>query len=295
MNALINKMERKFGKFAIIGLSRYIVLAYVVGYVLSFLNLQSYISLDPYLILHGQVWRIITWVLIPPAESNIFFIALMLYLYYSLGNTLEHTWGSFRFNLYIFAGVIFTFLGAFLMFGYYILKASIMDIPLAASDMRIIGYSISNAFSTYYINVSLLLAFAAEYPNQQLLFMFIIPLKCKWIGYFTAASIIFQFIMESVAGKIAIVISLLHFLIYFFSTRDYKKMSPKEYKRRADFRRAASSASGYASAGGTITKHKCAVCGRTEKDDPNLEFRFCSKCNGNYEYCQDHLFTHTHQ
>ena len=41
-------------------------------------------------------------------------------------------------------------------------------------------------------------------------------------------------------------------------------------------------------------RHKCAVCGRTELDDPNLTFRYCSKCSGNKEYCQDHLFTHKH-
>ena len=41
-------------------------------------------------------------------------------------------------------------------------------------------------------------------------------------------------------------------------------------------------------------RHKCAVCGRTELDAPDLEFRYCSKCAGDHEYCSEHLYTHTH-
>ncbi len=44
----------------------------------------------------------------------------------------------------------------------------------------------------------------------------------------------------------------------------------------------------------SISIHKCAVCGCTEKTNPEREFRFCSKCNGNYEYCSEHLYTHKH-
>ena len=92
---------------------------------------------------------------------------------------------------------------------------------------------------------------------------------------------------------VLIVASLLNFVIYFLGTRDIHRYNPKEVHRRNEFRRAMEPKS-RAGQNGAITKHKCAICGRTELDDPNLEFRFCSKCNGNYEYCQDHLFTHTH-
>ena len=79
----------------------------------------------------------------------------------------------------------------------------------------------------------------------------------------------------------------LNFLIFFFSTRNYRSVSPKEVHRKRTYHRQVQQPKG-------VTRHKCAICGRTELDDPNLEFRFCSKCNGNYEYCQDHLFTHEH-
>ena len=92
---------------------------------------------------------------------------------------------------------------------------------------------------------------------------------------------------------VPIVASLLNFVIYFLSTRDLYRYNPKEIRRKQQFKKAvAGSRAG--SGQGRVTKHKCAICGRTELDDPNLEFRFCSRCNGNYEYCQDHLFTHEH-
>ena len=88
---------------------------------------------------------------------------------------------------------------------------------------------------------------------------------------------------------VPIVASLLNFVLFFLSTRDIGRYRPKEVRRRQNFKKAVNP-----SKVTTITKHKCAVCGRTERDGENLEFRFCSKCNGNYEYCQDHLYTHEH-
>ena len=84
--------------------------------------------------------------------------------------------------------------------------------------------------------------------------------------------------------------SLLNFIIFFLSTRNLNRYTPHEIHRRHQFK----SQMKEPRPGSGITKHKCAVCGRTELDDPTLEFRFCSKCEGNYEYCQDHLFTHQH-
>ena len=88
-------------------------------------------------------------------------------------------------------------------------------------------------------------------------------------------------------------ISLVILFCFFFSNRNMHRYNPKEVHRRREFKKAMAQSRVNPATGG-ITKHKCAICGRTEKDDPNLEFRFCSKCNGNYEYCQDHLFTHQH-
>lgn len=96
------------------------------------------------------------------------------------------------------------------------------------------------------------------------------------------------------ANALAAFISILNFIIFFLSSRNMKPYTPGQMKRKNDFKRKMRHAERPVNSYANGAKHRCAVCGRTELDDPNLEFRYCSKCNGNYEYCQDHLFTHTH-
>lgn len=288
MVKFLNKLERKVGRYAITNLSLYIIIAYVIGYVLALTGSVEFISLNPYYITKGQVWRIITWILVPPGNFDIFTI-IMLYFYYQIGKTLELTWGAFRYNVYIFSGIIFTVIGAVIL--YVISTANGLDGVSA-------GALVSRGFSTYYINLSIFLAFAATYPNISVLLFFVIPVKMKYMAYVYAVILAYQFIISGAAGRIAIIMSLLNFIVFFLGTRNYRSVSPKEMYRKRAFRNATRSAyetSSQTRAGTvTITKHKCAICGRTEKDGDDLEFRFCSKCNGNYEYCNEHLFTHKH-
>lgn len=278
----LNKLERKIGKYAISNLIIYLIGAYCIGFAISVVNadLLGYLTLSPYHILRGQVWRLVTWIFMP-TDSNPLFLLIMAIFYYQLGTTLERTWGTFRFNAYIFGGIIFTVIGAFLYYG--ILYAINGGVTL---EMLYMGYY----FSTNYINMSIFLAFATMYPDMQVLLYFIIPIKMKWMAYVYAVLTIYQLLMTEWAGRVSIVMSLMNFLIFFLSTRDFRRISPKEIHRRQAFRAQMRKPR----PGSGITKHKCAICGRTELDDPNLEFRFCSKCDGNYEYCQDHLFTHEH-
>lgn len=272
----LNKMERKLGRYAIHNLSAYIIALYVAGYLLYFFapdNIFYYMTLEPYFILRGQVWRLVTWILIPPESPGIFTI-IMLFFYYSLGSNLEQTWGAFRYNVYIFMGMISTILGAFLL--YFILGGG--------------GVFGSSLFSTYYINMSIFLAFALSYPNMQVMLYFFIPIKMKWMGYLYGFFVVYSFIKSGWVGRVAIVASLLNFIVFFLITRDYRRISPREIHRKQEFKRQVNAA-------GPDKKspiHRCAVCGRTELDGEDLEFRYCSKCDGNYEYCQDHLFTHEH-
>ncbi|MCR4655643.1 MAG: hypothetical protein K5770_05370 [Lachnospiraceae bacterium] len=286
MEKFLNKLERKVGKYAISNLSLYIIIAYVIGYILTLTGSVEFISLNPYKILHGQIWRIVTWIIVPPSALNIFTI-IMLFFYYSLGTSLERTWGTFRYNIYIFSGILFTVIGAFLLYTVYVL----MDYP-----GEVVGMFISNAFSTYYINLSIFLAFAAIFPNMQVLLYFIIPVKIKWLAYLDVAVLLISFFTGNMGIKVSILASLLNFILFFFGTVDMKRFSPKEVHRRTEFKKQTENTGRvYKTVDGKITKHKCAICGRTELDGDNLEFRFCSKCNGNYEYCQDHLFTHNHR
>ena len=284
----MSKFEKKFGRYAIPNLTLILILSYVAGYVIELLgsaagvNLLGYLTLDPYRILHGQIWRLVTWVIVPPESLGIFTV-IMLYFYYSLGTTLERTWGTYRYNVYIFSGILFTVVGSFLCMGVVYLMYGSLPTEIASSYF----YSGSYAFSTYYINLSIFLAFAATYPDMQVLLMFVIPVKVKWMGILDAVLMLYYVIKGGVFTKFAIIASLLNFVLYFYRMHR-SRISPKQKHRRVQFEQ--KSNAGRAKA----TRHKCAICGRTEEDDPSLEFRFCSKCNGNYEYCQYHLFTHEH-
>ncbi len=285
----LNKLERKIGRYAVPNLIIWLIGAYTIGYVFGTVSpgILSYLTLSPYHILHGQIWRLVTWVFMP-TESNLIFLLIMALFYYQLGMALERTWGTFRYTLYIFSGVLFTVIAAVLLHvftgGYVVMNG--------------IAYSLGgNIFTTYYISLSIFLAYAVTYPDLQLLLMFVIPIRMKWMafvyGLFIAWDIVSYLRVGLWVGVVPIVASLLNFVIFYFSTRDMNRYNPKEIHRRQQFKKAvAPSRTGSGPNG--IAKHKCAICGRTEKDDPNLEFRFCSKCNGNYEYCQDHLFTHKH-
>lgn len=280
----IDKLERKFGRFGIPNLTIYMIVCYVIGYALMIVNpgILNWLSLEPAYILRGQVWRLVTWVLYPPSTSGVLWFAIaVLFFYYPIGTSLERTIGTFKYTLYILSGVIFTILGAFIL--YFLLGGNVL---------------VGNVFSTYYISLSTFLAYAMCYPDMQVLLMFIIPVKMKWMAIFYVVIVVYEMIQYIMAGAwylvIPIVASLLNFIIFYFGTKDFSRYNPKEVHRRNEFRRAMEPQGRMKSGNGSVTKHKCAICGRTELDDPNLEFRFCSRCNGNYEYCQDHLFTHTH-
>ena len=280
----IDKLERKFGRFGIPNLTIYMIVCYVIGYALMIVNpgILNWLSLEPAYILRGQVWRLVTWVLYPPSTSGVLWFAIaVLFFYYPIGTSLERTIGTFKYTLYILSGVIFTILGAFIL--YFLLGGNVL---------------VGNVFSTYYISLSTFLAYAMCYPDMQVLLMFIIPVKMKWMAIFYVVIVVYEMIQYVMAGAwylvIPIVASLLNFIIFYFGTKDFSRYNPKEIHRRNEFRRAMEPQGRMKSGSGSVAKHKCAICGRTELDDPNLEFRFCSRCNGNYEYCQDHLFTHTH-
>jgi len=237
-----NRWRGKLERYAIPNLTLYLIICYGIGYLLEFTMpaIYQYLMLDPFLIMKGQIWRLVTWVLIPPDSSNLFFVLITLYLYYSLGNLLERIWGTYRYNVYIFSGILFTILGAFVLWGYCMIKGAVP-----------VGYA----------------------------------------GIVYGVILLVNCIQGGIATWIVVGFSLLNFLVYFISTKGKMQMSPKQMKRQREFRQKMRAADN-ASRG--VTKHKCAICGRTELDGDDLEFRFCSKCNGNYEYCQYHLFTHEH-
>ena len=144
----IDKLERKYRKYGIPNLTMYIIGCYVLGYILQMFNpgIMSMLSLEPALILRGQIWRLVTWIISPPGGGGniIFFAIAILFFYYPIGNALERSWGAFRYTLYIFSGMVFTVIGAFLL--YFLTGGALTGLGMAI-------------FSTYYISLSIFLAF----------------------------------------------------------------------------------------------------------------------------------------
>ncbi len=268
---ILNKLERRFGKYAVPNLMYYIVILYAIGVMVQMLAPEvyfRYLMLDARAVLHGQIWRVVTFMIWPPS-GDMFFNLLAIYLYYNLGTTLERVWGSFRFNVYFLMGVLGHVLAAVAV---YLMTGSIY------------------LLTTSYLNFSLFFAFAATFPDMQFFLFFVIPIKAKWLALFDGAYFAYAFVFGTAATRVAVVMSLLNFIVYFVMSRG-SRYHPKEFKRRHDFKaQARQTAQAVKRAG----RHRCTVCGRTDLDDPNLIFRYCSKCEGDYEYCQDHLYTHQH-
>lgn len=295
----MSKWEKKFGKYAIPNLTLILIMCYVTGYVLSFVSgdVLLYLTLDPYAILHGQVWRLFTWLIIPSEAFGIFTI-IMLFFYWNLGTQLEHVWGVWRYNVFIFSGILLTVIGAFVCMGIYYLFYPVLTYAGLDSSIASMWFRTGSLYySTVYVNLSIFLAYALTFPNNQVLLMFVVPVKVKWLGMISGVLLVlnlFWDIWQGLQGAAiawfsvtAISAALLNILIFLMRSGNHMHLRPKQIKRRVEFKQDIRR-------NPRVTKHKCAVCGQTDEDAPDLEFRFCSKCNGNYEYCQNHLFTHTH-
>lgn len=286
----ISKLEKKYNKYSVSGIMKYLIMFQIVGYMIIVTKPEfyyTYLSLDAKAILQGQLWRIITF-LITPTSTSLFYALIAFYLYFMIGETLERIWGAFRFNIYLYMGILFHVVGALLTY-------------------LIFGFSTSIGFGTSYLYLSLFLAFAASFPDTQFLLFFVIPIKAKYLGWVNGAFFaytVLQGILPSYvnsvngifyqANALAAFVSLLNFMVFFFTTRTFGRKTYKQKQRTKQFKQQMNKTQRPTHTYTDGAKHKCTVCGRTELDDPNLEFRYCSKCKGNHEYCQDHLFTHEH-
>lgn len=269
------EFERKYARYAIHNLMYYITILYAVGLVIWLFDPEIYIRylcLDMEQVFHGQIWRLVTFLVFPPSFgvwqfTTAFFGIIALFMYHSLGQTLENVWGAFRFNVFFFMGVIAQILAA------------------------VLGYLVFGQvwiMTTGFINSSIFLAFAMYFPDAQFLMFFILPVKAKWLAIAECGAYLYSFLVGNMATRCELVVSLINIIVFFAITRNYKRYAPKEIRRQKQFKQEVKIVPRAAA------RHKCAVCGRTEKDGAELEFRYCSKCEGSYEYCQDHLYTHKH-
>ena len=206
---LLDKLDRKIGRYALKNLMTIIVILTAVVWLLDMIVAQrtgfwisGYLYFSKELILQGQVWRVITFIFVPETDS-LFFLAVSLYFYWLIGNSLENEWGSLRFDVFYLCGVIGAIVSGF-----------------------ITGYA-----TNYYLNLSLFLAFAILYPNYQVLLFFFIPVKMKWLAIIDLVGIVALLIFESWAGRIAIFFALGN-IVLFFAHIPIRKMKQAHRRRK---------------------------------------------------------------
>lgn len=267
---LIDKFCYEHPNFGIPNLMKYITIGNGVFWLLGAVNpvLMSYLTFSPAAIMHGQVWRIVSFMFYPPSTGLIAFIAF--YFYYWIGSTLERYWGTAEFNVYFFTGVILTELYGFIVY-------------------FITGKSFN--LTAEYIYLSMFFSFAAMFPNMQVLLFFIIPIKMKWLALVDAAFFVMSVISSHFPANLLPIVAVLNFFI--FCGGDLLKAVPKRpSSNTVNFRRERAKIRREQSA--KLYNHKCSVCGRTDSDYPNLEFRYCSRCAGYHCFCEDHINSHIH-
>lgn len=279
MNFMQN-LERKWGRYAVYELHKYLIGAYLIGFLLSYLpfSITSYLAFDMNSILHGQIWRLVTWVFCTQGGS--LFTLLFLFCLIPMGRTLEHFLGTFRMNVFLIGGMLFNLIGGVLIY---------------LISWAILGFGLPVYLTNYYVLLSMFMALALCIPEATVNLYFILPIKMKWMFVVYIGSMLYELYQYYMYGGIVIalmmgaqiIFTLLNLFLFFHLSKI--RLTRSQRKRQRQFRAQMASEP---RPGSGITRHKCAICGRTENDDPDLTFRYCSKCGR--EYCQEHLFTHTH-
>lgn len=279
MRKLMNRIERfcyQHPRFGIPNLMMIIVFGNAAMWLLMQMDttaqLYQLLRFSGQAVLHGQIWRIITFVFIP-GESNLLWLAISLYFYYWIGSSLEREWGNGKFTIYYVSGMLLT---------------AIYGVLLSL----ILGQDV--VVNTTYLNLSLFFAFSTLFPDVQVLLFFIIPIKVKWLAYLDAALFVLAVVTLPFPIDLLPVVAVLNYLVfcgdwlfdYFRPNRIRQRQKTVNFKREARRINREQSSKPY--------NHKCAVCGKTDAEHPELEFRYCSRCAGYHCFCQEHINNHIH-
>lgn len=287
LNAAVDRFAYNHPRFGIPNLMRIIVAGNVLVYLLAIFagyGPISFLAFNWSAITQGELWRLVTFIFMPGYYStgDVLWLALFLYFYYMIGTVLEREWGTPKFSLYYLSGVVLTVIVA------------ILTALISGQNVMISG--------TGYVNLSMFFAFAMLYPETQFLVFFIIPVKVKWLAWIDAAffalSVLSSLVRLDFAGALLPVVALLNFFVFFWTnisdeisyrrgrSRYQTSHQTIHFKSAVRQQRKKEEARGY--------RHKCEVCGRTDTDYPDLQFRYCSKCAGYHCFCEDHIFSHMH-
>jgi len=263
----------------------FVVLTSACVFIIGASGLFNFLMFHPVAILRGEVWRVITWVFLqfPPSYyfalsfSNVFFAAIALYFYYFIGSTLEREWGAGKFTIFYAFGVLLN-----IIYGFAIWLIFGMAFPVTPT----------------YLNLSMLFAFATLFPDVQIRLFLIIPIKIKWLALFNAAFFLYEIISSLVIGNVvAAFLPVIAVLNYLLICGDellsyIKPMKIRRSTQIVNFKKAAKQAK--RDLADKPYRHKCAVCGKTDTEYPDLEFRYCSRCEGYHCFCIDHINNHIH-
>ena len=263
-------------RFGIRNLMLYLILGNIIVYLFTMMDTTGTLALrltfSARAIMEGEVWRLVTFVLVPNF-SGLLSLVLSLYFYYFIGTSLERQWGQAKFTVYYLSGMLFMIVFGMLM--YWIFKIEII-------------------FTAYYFNLSMFFVFATFYPDMQVLLFFFIPLKVKWLALLDLAYFVIAFFTTRFPANLFPVIILLHYII-FCGGWLIDWLRPARFRQRSrtvNFKREAARLNRERAQ--KPYTYKCDVCGRTDVSNPELEFRYCSRCEGYHCFCQDHINSHVH-
>lgn len=248
--SFLNKLERRFGGLAVPSIAKYLVIAQVAVYALVLLGQVSFGSLVlvPSAVLQGEIWRLVTFVICPPEIAttpvSMIFLAFQWYVFFMIGNTLEQEWGVFRLNCYLYLGMLFAIIGAF------------------------VGHLISPVPEVFilpsYLYWTAFFAFATLYPNIQFLLL-VIPVKVKWLAWFLLAYIGYILMIVPTMGyRVAICFPFLNYVLFFHKSVLQSVQAKQRRKKFAAENRVRDSEA----------FHVCAICGATDKTHPERNFRY---------------------
>lgn len=271
----------KHPNFGIPNLMMIIVFGNVAVYILELMNtssasFSSFLAFNAAAIMRGQVWRLLTFVFVPSGGSLISF-AISLYFYYFIGNTLEGIWGSGKFTIYYAVGML-------------------MNVIYGLVVYLTMGRNIG--ISAYYLNLSMFFAFATFYPDMRVLLLFFIPVKVKWLAWVDAALFAVGVVTNPFPMNLLPIVAVFNYLLFcggwlFDIIRPSRiRNKASQTARTVNFKQAARRARKEQE--GKPYHRKCSVCGKTDVSHPNLEFRYCSRCQGYHCFCEEHINNHIH-
>lgn len=265
---MLSRLERRFGRFALPQVTLGLIVCQVLMYgaAMAKPEVVENAQLIRQKVLDGEVWRLLTFLAIPPLSHPIFAL-FFWYLFYLMGSALEHFWGTFRYNVY-------------LLIGYFATVAVTMLTPLPAGVESFGG---GNAF----LQGSVFLAFAYLCPNFELCLFFILPVKIKWFALATWIGIVVTLLVGDWLMRLTVLTGICNFVLFF--GKDIA------WHARMGRRRMAAQAARFGHRDRRDEPfHRCVVCGITDKSHPQMDFRYCTQCEGSCGYCIDHIRNHEH-